>query len=71
MALLTHDYYCPKLGMASELRMLIPDLCLHGKEVPEGVLYLLPPQGESGLSLITETGNSSWHSGSLICARPL
>lgn len=56
MALLTHDYYCPKLGMASELRMLIPDLCLHGKEVPEGVLYLLPPQGESGLSLITETG---------------
>ena len=56
MALLTHDYYCPKLGMASELRVLMPEICIRGDEKPAGVLFLLPPQGESGLSFLTESG---------------
>ena len=55
MALLTHDYYCPKLGMASELRILAPEAILRGETKPRGVLFLLPPEGESGLSLLTGT----------------
>ena len=56
MALITHDYYCTKAGMASEFRLLIPDACLHGDREPEGVLFLLPREGESGGSLILRTG---------------
>ena len=56
MALISHDYYCPKIGMASELRILLPDACLHGAEQPRGVLFLLPQQGESGQRLVYETG---------------
>ncbi len=55
MALLTHDYYCPKLGMASEMRILSPEAILSGEEKPRATLFLLPPEGESGLSLLTET----------------
>ena len=55
MALLTHDYYCPKIGMASELHLLVPDEILRGEEQAAGTLFLLPPQGESGLSLFTGT----------------
>ena len=53
MALLTHDYYCPKTGMASELRILLPDACIHGTEQPAGVLFLLPRRERAAR-------NSSW-----------
>ena len=55
MALLTHDYYCPELGFASELRIVIPGPVLQGDEESRGMLFLLPPEGESGLSLLTGT----------------
>ncbi len=55
MALLTQDYYCPALGMASELRIQTPEAILRGEEKPRGTLFLLPPEGESGLSLLTGT----------------
>ncbi|MBQ6551097.1 MAG: hypothetical protein IJL78_06800 [Lachnospiraceae bacterium] len=56
MALLTYNYYCPKLGMASELRILAPDTCLRGEVEAAGLLFLLPREGENGLSLLTEAG---------------
>ena len=56
MALLTHQYYCPKLGMASEFRVLMPDSCFRGEEKPAGTLFLLPPQGDSGQKCLTESG---------------
>ncbi|MBR6323284.1 MAG: hypothetical protein IKR59_10465 [Lachnospiraceae bacterium] len=55
MPLLTHDYYCPEIGMASELRIFLPDTILRGEEAARGFLFLLPPQGEGGLSLLTGT----------------
>ena len=48
MALLTHDYYCGKIGMATELRIVLPDRFLTGG-APEKTLILLSPEGESGL----------------------
>lgn len=41
--------------MASELRILLSDPILQNEENTAGTLFLLPPQGESGLSLVTET----------------
>ncbi len=55
MSLITHDYYCPNIGMASKLRLLVPDEVLRGGESPDGLLFILPPEGESGLSLLTGT----------------
>ena len=53
--LLTHDYYCPKIGMASEFRVVMPDGMLQNSEKPAGVLFLLPKEGESGSALISKT----------------
>ena len=59
MSLITHDYYCPKIGMASEFRLVMPDSVLRGEEKPKGLLFLLPREGESGLSLLTKTSLSA------------
>ena len=53
--LLTHDYYCPKIGMASEFRVVMPDGMLQNSEKPAGVLFLLPKEGESGSAMISKT----------------
>ena len=55
MALLTQDYFCPSIGMATELRVVLPDVSLANGRDPEGTLFLLSPEGESGLSWITST----------------
>ena len=55
MALITHDYYCPRIGMAAELRLLVPDGSLRQGKSPAGTLFLLSPPGESGLFWLTDT----------------
>ncbi len=55
MALLTQDYYCRCIGMASELRVVIPDDRLREGAGPESTLILLSPEGESGLAWVTST----------------
>ena len=63
MALLTHEYYCPKQGMASEFRIVIPDACLQEGSAAASVLFLLPPQGENGLSCLMDSGIASYLEG--------
>ncbi len=48
MATLTHDYYCGQIGMATELRIVLPDRYLLDGS-PDSTLILLSPEGESGL----------------------
>ncbi|MBR6404884.1 MAG: hypothetical protein IKS18_01650 [Lachnospiraceae bacterium] len=55
MALLTHDYYCPKIGMASELHLLVPDEILRGEEQAAGILDpSIRPQGYFTESRLTD-----------------
>ncbi len=55
MALITQDYYCEKIKMASELRIVLPDACLNEKRRPSRTLFLLSAGGESGSAWLSTT----------------
>ena len=55
MAIVTQDYFCPAIGMATELRVIIPDAALREGRKPESTLFLLSPEGGSGIDWITST----------------
>lgn len=55
MAIVTQDYFCPAIGMATELRIVIPDAALREGRRPESTLFLLSPEGGSGMDWITST----------------
>ncbi|MBQ8995809.1 MAG: hypothetical protein IJ091_08325 [Oscillospiraceae bacterium] len=49
MILITHNYYSESIAMATEIRILLPD------QEPERTVFLLSPEGCSGLEWITNT----------------
>lgn len=55
MAIITQDYFCPAIGMATELRAVIPDAALKEVRRPGSTLFLLSPEGSSGSDWITST----------------
>lgn len=55
MAVITQDYFCPRIGMASEFRVILPESGTGVITDAESTLFLLSPEGESGLKWITST----------------
>ena len=55
MAIITQDYFCPKIGMASEFRVILPETASGTLAEAESTLFLLSPEGESGSNWITST----------------
>lgn len=55
MAIITQDYFCPKIGMASEFRVMLPETASGTITDADSTLFLLSPEGESGLNWITST----------------
>lgn len=55
MAIITQDYFCPRIGMASEFRVILPETAAGALAEAESTLFLLSPEGESGMNWITST----------------
>ena len=55
MAIITQDYFCPRIGMASEFRVILPETPAGTPAEAESTLFLLSPEGESGMNWITST----------------
>ena len=50
MAIITQDYFCPKIGMASEFSVILPETATGTLAEAESTLFLLSPEGESGMN---------------------
>ncbi len=55
MAIITQDYFCPRIGMASEFRVVLPESADGTLSGAESTLILLSPEGESGRNWLTST----------------
>ena len=55
MAIITQDYFCPRIGMASEFRVILPETAAGTLAEAGSTLFLLSPEGESGTNWITST----------------